>query len=244
MDIDFTGKTALVTGAGKGIGKATVKLLAKCGANIIALSRTKADLDSLKLEVPTKFTPVVADLMKLDEAIKAIEATGEHIDLLVNNAGLVILKETIDVTEEDIDRSMIINVKAPIRLSQLVARDLIKRGTGGAIVNVSTVLTQINSAGQIPYTMTKAAMDNATMAMGVELAKHKIRVNSVLPGLVDTPHGNQYPPEVVQMVLKRFPRGQRAGADEIADTIVYLLSDRASNITGTKIVTDGGMLAN
>ena len=78
-------------------------MLAKCGANIVALSRTKSDLDSLKTEVQTKFTPVVADLMKLDEAVKAIEATGEHIDLLVNNAGLVVLKETIDVTEEDID---------------------------------------------------------------------------------------------------------------------------------------------
>ena len=139
---------------------------------------------------------------------------------------------------------MIINVKAPIRLSQLVARGLIKRGKGGAIVNVSTVLTQIASAGQIPYTVTKAAMDNATTAMAVELAKHKIRVNSVLPGLVDPPLASQYPPEIVQMILKRYPRGQRAGADEIADTIVYLLSERASNISGTNIVTDGGMLVN
>ncbi|CAB4035123.1 L-xylulose reductase-like, partial [Paramuricea clavata] len=124
--------------------------------------------------VQTKFTPVVADLMKLDEAVKAIEATGEHIDLLVNNAGLVILKETIDVTEEDIDQSTIIHVKVPICLSQLVARDLIKRGTSGAIVNISTTVSKIASAGRMPYTMTKVAMNNATMAMAVELAKHKV----------------------------------------------------------------------
>ncbi|XP_046849020.1 L-xylulose reductase-like [Xenia sp. Carnegie-2017] len=241
MDIDFKGKTALVTGAGKGIGRATVKLLSKCGANIVALSRTKSDLDSLKDEVSTKFVPVVADLMKLDDAIKAIEATGEPIDLLVNNAAMVILKETLDVTDDDIDRSVTINMKAPLRLSQFVARDLIKRKKPGAIVNISTTITQFASAGYMPYTMSKAALDNATIAMAAELAKHKIRVNSVLPGLVDTPFATTIPREVIENFLVNIPRGERASSEDIADTIVYLLSDRASNIVGSKIVSDGGM---
>ncbi|CAB3990735.1 L-xylulose reductase [Paramuricea clavata] len=245
MEINLTGKTALVTGAGKGIGRATAILLAKCGANVIALSRTQNDLDSLKTEVSGNIKTICADLLNLDEAVKAIESTDDHIDLLVNNAGYLVHMNILDVTENEISKAIKVNLTAPLRLSQMVARDLIKRNVGGAIVNISTVVSDRFSGHTAPYGFSKAALDNLTKTLAVELAPHKIRVNSVLPGLTLTPTIQSYiESDGVQGVLAQTPRGQIADPKEIAHSIVYLLSDFASNITGAMIASDGGFLAN
>ncbi|XP_028403564.1 L-xylulose reductase-like [Dendronephthya gigantea] len=247
MEIKFGGKTALVTGAGKGIGRATALLLGQCGANVIALSRTQSDLDSLKVEMSgCNIKTICADLFDLNETIKAVESISDHIDFLVNNAAYCThTPNVLDLTEEEINKAIKLNLTVPLRLSQVVARDLIKRGVGGAIVNVSSVVGERFCAHTTPYGFSKAALDNLTMVLAAELAPHKIRVNSILPGVTKTPIVMQFlESEAVQRVVTRTPRGQTAEPKEIAHTIVYLLSDFASNITGGKIVSDGGFLAN
>ena len=186
-------------------------------------------------------------MINLDEAIKAIQSTtAEHIDLLVNNAAYAVhIESVLDVTEDDINTAIKVNLTAPLRLSQIVARGLIKRGAGGAIVNVSSVVSDRFCGNTAPYGISKAALDNLTKTLAVELAPHKIRVNSVLPGLTATPIMQKYAEvENVKSILRQTPKGQMADPKEIAHTIVYLLSDFASNITGEQLASDGGFLAN
>ncbi|CAB3992661.1 Hypothetical predicted protein, partial [Paramuricea clavata] len=123
------------------IGRATAILLAECGANVIALSRTQSDLDSLK-EISGNIKTICADLLNLDEAVKAIESTDDHIDLLVNNAAQITPQcSVLDITEDELNKTIKVNLTTPLRLSQMVARDLIKRGVSGAIVNVSSIIS-------------------------------------------------------------------------------------------------------
>ncbi|XP_046849340.1 L-xylulose reductase-like [Xenia sp. Carnegie-2017] len=246
MNIDLTGKTALVTGAGKGIGRATSILLAECGASVIALSRTQADLDSLVAECGGNVKTICADLVELDTAIKEIQSSCDHIDLLVNNAACLIhIPSILNVTEDDINKAVKLNVTVPLCLSQMISRDLIKRGLGGAIVNVSSVVADRFSGSTAPYGITKAALDNLTKTFAIELAPYKIRVNSILPGLTNTPSVQGcIELQGVQALLKQTPKGQMAEAREIAQTIVYLLSDYSNNITGARIVCDGGFHCN
>ena len=133
---DFSGKRALVTGAGKGIGRATVKALVECGAEVVALSRTQSDLDSLKKEV-NGIKTVCVDLQDLKSTLKEVESIGP-IHLLVNNAAVAMLQPFLEVTEEAYDISMSINVKAVLFLTQAVVKGMVERGEKGSIVNISS----------------------------------------------------------------------------------------------------------
>jgi len=242
MDINFKGQRALVTGAGKGIGRSTAKMLVECGAEVIALSRTQADLDSLKEEVPTIQT-VCLDLSDIKAATKKIESLGD-IHLLVNNAGIAILGPFEEIKFEDFDKIFSVNVKAPLFIAQVVAKQMIARGSGGAIVNVSSQASMIALKDHTLYCSTKAAMDMFTKSLALELGPHKIRVNAVNPTVVMTDMGRigWSDPAKAKPMLDTIPLGRFAEVEEVVHSIIYLLSDKANMITGTMLPIDGGRL--
>lgn len=243
MDINFSGKRALVTGAGKGIGRSTAKMLVKCGAEVIALSRTQADLNSLKKEEPAIQT-VCIDLCDIEAALKTIESLGD-IHLLVNNAGIAILGPFKEANLEDFDKIFSVNVKAPMFIAQVVAKKMIAGGFGGAIVNVSSQASKKALKDHTLYCSTKAALDMLTKSLALELGPHQIRVNAVNPTVVLTDMGRLgwSDPIKAKPMLDQIPLGRFAEVEEVVHAIVYLLSDKASMINGTILPVDGGFLA-
>jgi len=243
MDIRFDGKRALVTGAGKGIGRDTAKLLAKCGAEVFALSRTQSDLDSLKEEAPS-INILCVDLGDRQTTKAAVENIGP-IDLLVNNAAVAALEPFLEVTPELFEKMMDINVRAAIQVSQIAARTMIARKSGGAIVNLSSQASLVALANHTVYCATKAALDSVTRNMAMELGPHQIRVNAVNPTVVNTAMGKVgwSKPEKADPMRARIPLGRFAEPEDVVNVIVFLLSDRSAMINGATLPIDGGFTA-
>lgn len=243
MEITFTGKRALVTGAGKGIGRDAVKALLKCGAEVIAVSRTQTDLDSLKAECPS-VTPVCVDLADWDSTGKALQDVGP-VDLLVNNAAVATLQPFLEVTPQEFDKSFSVNVKAALRVAQIVARGMKSRGSGGSIVNVSSQASQCALQDHAVYCATKGALDMLTKVMALELGPHKIRVNSVNPTVVMTAMGRigWSDPMKAGPMMSRIPLGKFAEVEDVVNAILFLLSEKSAMITGATLPVDGGFLA-
>ena len=238
---DFTGKRAIVTGAGKGIGRSIAAMLAKRGATVVAMTRTAADLDSLAAE--TGCIPSIVDLADLD-ATRAAIRKALPADYLVNNAAIAILDPFLDMTPESFDKMMTVNVMAPILLTQEFARDLIARKQKGAIVNISSTASFVGIPDHLAYCASKGALDAATRVMAVELGPHGIRANSVNPTVTLTPMGIKAwsDPAKASGVLGRIPVGRFAEPDENAEATLFLLSDAASMINGVTLRVDGGFL--
>ncbi|XP_071443322.1 L-xylulose reductase isoform X2 [Hetaerina americana] len=241
MEINFNGKRALVTGAGQ--GRETTKRLADCGAQVIALSRTREHLDSLAAETQG-IEVICVDLADWEKTRNALKSIG-HIDLLVNNAAIALLEPFIDIKPENIDRSFDVNVKAVVNVSQMIARGMIERKTGGSIVNVSSQASQAALQDHAVYCATKGALDMMSKVMALELGPNKIRVNCVNPTVVMTAMGKigWSKPEKANPMLNKIPLGRFADVHEVVDVILFLLSDKASMITGTTVPIDGGFLA-
>ncbi|XP_030894803.1 L-xylulose reductase isoform X1 [Leptonychotes weddellii] len=253
MELGLAGRRALVTGAGKGIGRGTVQALHAAGVQVVAVSRTRADLDSLVRECPG-VEPVCVDLGDWEATERALGNVGP-VDLLVNNAGVALLQPFLEVTKEAYDTSFNVNLRAVIQVSQfcvmlplqfqIVARGLIARGAPGSIVNVSSQASQRAITNHSVYCSTKGAMDMLTKAMALELGPHKIRVNAVNPTVVMTPMGqaNWSNPQKAKTMLDRIPLGKFAEVENVVDIILFLLSDRSSMTTGSTVPVDGGFLA-
>ncbi|CAN0127391.1 unnamed protein product [Rangifer tarandus platyrhynchus] len=243
MKLNFSGLRALVTGAGKGIGRDTVKALHASGARVVAVSRTNADLVSLSKECPG-MEPVCVDLGDWEATEKALGGVGP-VDLLVNNAAVALMKPFLETTKEAFDRSFHVNLRAVFQVSQIVARGMISRGVPGSIVNVSSMVAHVTFPNLAVYSSTKGALDILTKVMAVELGPHKIRVNAVNPTVVMTPMGQASwsDPQKAKAMLDRIPLGRFAEVENVVDTILFLLSDRSSMITGSTVAVDGGFLA-
>uniref|UniRef100_A0A8D1DRE2 L-xylulose reductase n=1 Tax=Sus scrofa TaxID=9823 RepID=A0A8D1DRE2_PIG len=211
MELGLAGRRALVTGAGKGIGRSTVQALHAAGAQVVAVSRTQADLDSLVRECPG-VEPVCVDLGDWEATERALGGVGP-VDLLVNNAAVALMQPFLEVTKEACDRSFEVNLRAVIQVSQIVARGLIARGAPGSIVNVSSQASQRALPNHSVYCSTKGALDMLTKMMALELGPHKIRVNAVNPTVVMTPMGraNWSNPPKAKAMLDRIPLGRFAG---------------------------------
>ena len=238
----FEGKTAIVTGAGKGIGKATAIELAKRGTKVIALSRTQSDLDQLHDQIGS--TSFVIDLANNADVRSTMKAVGTA-DYLVNCAGTNVLQNFLEMTEDAYEFIMGVNLRAALICAQCFARDRIANGGGGAIVNVSSIAGQRGFEDHVVYAASKAGLDGATRVMAKELGSHGIRVNAVAPTITMTElaaeawsEPSKKEPMMVRHPLKRF-----AEVEDVAKTIVMLLSDDVPVVTGSVIPVDCGFLA-
>jgi NAD(P)-dependent dehydrogenase (short-subunit alcohol dehydrogenase family) len=233
MDLfDLKGKTAVVTGAARGIGKATAALLEKAGATV-----ARIDIDA----APGIISADVADEQAIERAFAKIGA----IDILVNNAGIAIRKNALEISREDWDRVLAVNVSGLFLCSRIAARSMKQRG-GGAIVNLASIMGF--SGGIFPnpaYQTSKGAVVNMTRALALEFAEHKIRVNAVAPTFVRTPltapvFAN---PEVLKKVMEHTPLGVLPEVDDIAAAVLFLAGPAARCITGVTLPVDSGYLA-
>ncbi|CAG0880379.1 unnamed protein product [Cyprideis torosa] len=240
-------KRILVTGAGRGIGRALVKRLYGIGAQVIALSKTKDFLESLKSECPD-IQIVQQDLSNWNETRERVEwrplESLPSVDGLVNNAGISILEPFLEVKEETFDKLMNVNVKAVLNVSQIIATRMIKDGKEGSIVNISSIGGIHPRRNHFSYNTSKAALDMMTKVMALELGPHKIRTNSLNPGITMTDMGKMAwsDPEKVDPELQRTPLKRFAEVEEVVDGICFLLSPSSAIINGACIVQDGGRI--
>lgn len=240
--MDFTGKTILVTGAGKGIGRAIAKLAAARGASVVAMTRTASDLESLEAEIGCR--SIVVDLSDA-AATRAAAREAMPVDYLVNNAGTTALDSVLDVSAETFDLLYAVNTRAPLILAQEYAKDRIAKGLGGAIVNVSSISSFIGFADHAAYCATKGALDAMTRVMANELGRKGIRVNAVNPTVTLTPMAVKAwsDPDKAGGMLSRIPLGRFAEPNEVAEVILYLLGDRAAMVNGVTMPVDGGFMS-
>ena len=244
-------KTAVVTGAGKGIGRACAIALAEAGANLVIISRTKKDLDQVskiikKLRVKCK--SYACDITNYDQIKEIINAQAK-IDILVNNAGNNIPEHFTKVKTKNMEYLVKINTIASFNLAQLCALKMIKsknrKRNGGAIVNMSSQMGHVGGPIRSVYNMTKFGLEGLTKGMSIDLAKYNIRVNTVCPTFVVTPMTKKFfkDKKFIKEVLGNIPLGRFAELSDVATAVVYLASDAASMITGTSLLVDGGWTA-
>ena len=244
-------KTAIVTGAGKGLGRACAIALAEAGANLIIISRTKKDLDEVSKKVKklkVKCKSYVCDITKYNE-IKDIINKQSKIDILVNNAGNNIPEHFTKVKTRNMEYLVKINTVATFNLAQLCALKMIKsknrKKIGGVIVNMSSQMGHVGGPIRSVYNMNKLGLECLTKGMSLDLAKYNIRVNTVCPTFVVTPITKKFlkNKKFKKETLNNIPLGRFAELSEVASSVVFLASDAASMITGTSLLVDGGWTA-
>ena len=244
-------KIALVTGAGKGLGKACAIALAEAGANLIIISRTNKDLNQVSKVIKkfkVKCKSYVCDITNYNE-IKKIINKQTRIDVLVNNAGTNIPEYFTKVKRENMEYMVKINNIAAFNLAQLCAVKMIKtknrKKIGGSIVNMSSQMGHVSAPKRTVYSMNKFGVEGLTKGMALELAKYNIRVNAISPTFVVTPMTKKFlkNKKFKRDVLNNIPLGRFAELPEISSAVVFLASDAASMITGTSLLVDGGWTA-
>jgi NAD(P)-dependent dehydrogenase (short-subunit alcohol dehydrogenase family) len=239
------GRTALVTGASRGIGAATARALDQAGARVAVVSRRGPDLDEVGSRLVHESLTVAADLREAgfaaDVAAQVLEAFGA-VDILVNNAAAAARLDTVDTDAVLIDELLAVNVRAPLLLTAAVVPSMTARHRG-SIINLSSVSALVGTPRRAAYAASKGALDAATRSLAIELGPHGIRVNSVAPGVVDTAlwARNRAVPGVIESIEGQTPLRRWAVPEDIADVIVFLASDAARFITGETISVDGGM---
>ncbi len=244
-------KTALVTGSGKGIGKACAIALAEAGANVIILSRTKKDLLIVQNKIKKlkkKCSYYVCDVTNFEE-IKKIFSEINKLDILVNNAGTNRPEYFTKIKRKDMSEVVDLNIKASFDIAQLATKVMLKsknrKKIGGSIINISSQLGKVGAPLRSVYNMTKFGIEGLTKGMAIDLAKHNIRVNSVCPTFVETPMVKKFfkDKSFKNSVIKNIPLGKVATESDIASAVVYLASDAASMMTGSSLIIDGGWTA-
>jgi glucose 1-dehydrogenase len=249
--MNLKGKVAIVTGGNSGIGMAIVLELARQGASVIidyvahpeateALEKQLAALGEQAIGVDADVSKV-ADLQKLVDA--AVAKFG-RLDVMVNNAGVETRTSVLDTTEAQYEKVLEINLKSAFFGTQLAAKQMMKQGTGGRIVNITSVHEDWPMPGNIAYCLSKGGMRMLTRTAGVELAPHKILVAGVGPGAVATPinTSTMNDPTLLKKLDDAIPVGRMAQPSEIASVVAFLASDAASYITATTIFADGGIM--
>jgi NAD(P)-dependent dehydrogenase (short-subunit alcohol dehydrogenase family) len=211
--INLKNRYALVTGAGKGLGRACSIALAEAGATIIALSRTQSDLDKLEKEIKKvkgKTIKILCDVMNYEETKSKLEKI-KIIDILVNNAGTNLPEPFVEVKQKSMNYLVDLNLKAAFNVAQLVVKKMLKnKKRSGSIINMSSQLGHVGCEGRNVYNMTKFGIEGLTKGMGVELAKHNIRVNTVAPTFVATPMVKNFfkNKKFKKSALSRIPMGK------------------------------------
>ena len=249
--IDLRNKTALVTGAGKGLGKATAIALAEAGAKVVIVSRTLSDLIKVeKLIKKTKgsclkFECDVTDLNKFKDILKKIK----KLDILVNNAGNNRPEHFTKVKKENMEYLVELNMKAAFNVAQMCSQKMVefksRKKVGGSIINMSSQLGKVGAPIRSVYNMTKFGLEGLTRGMAIELGKYNIRVNTVCPTFVATPMVKEFfkNKKFKQQVLENIPLGRLAEENDVSTAVAFLAADSSNSITGTSFMVDGGWTA-
>lgn len=235
-------RTVVITGAGRGLGKACVQTAVSCGAQVIAVARTVEDLDLLQSEFGSSLTAWSHDV--LDPAFHQRLAELDSLDGLINNAGTNRVGYMTDQSVEDLDAVVNLNVRSPWLVSQAAVK-VMRRSGGGSIVNMSSQMGHVGSPERTLYCMSKHAVEGLTRAMAVELASDNIRVNSVAPTFVKTPLTEPMLAEqdFSDFVMGMIPMKKLASLDAVANACIFLLSDLSDSTTGSCMKVDGGWTA-
>jgi NAD(P)-dependent dehydrogenase (short-subunit alcohol dehydrogenase family) len=250
MTYDFKGKTAVVTGASRGIGAAIVRTLAADGAKVALVARTGDAIRKLAAEVGNGAAAIEADMASADgwraAAEQALKALGE-IDILVNNAGVSAAQAMGKVTPDGLDETLNVNVRNLILLTDALSASLIKRK--GAVINISSVSAFSGALGQIAYSTSKGAVNSFTRNASIDFGRAGVRVNAIAPGVIDdgmwsTAFSKGLDREkTLERMGRLVPLEKRWGsAQNIADAVAFLASDKAAYITGQVLRVDGGMI--
>jgi NAD(P)-dependent dehydrogenase (short-subunit alcohol dehydrogenase family) len=241
------GKRALVTGAGRGLGLGFATALADAGAHVALAARTGEEVEEAAAalrERGHRAEPLVMDVTDL-AAMQATIAAAEPFDILVNNAGTNRPAPFVDVTAEDFDAIFSINVRAAFFVAQACARKLIEAKRPGSIINISSQMGHVGGARRTVYCASKHAMEGFTKAMAIELAPHRIRVNTIGPTFIETPLTRPFFENEAfrKDVLGKIKLGRLGQVEELMGAVVFLASDASSLMTGTSMVIDGGWTA-
>lgn len=246
-------KVAVITGADSGIGRAIAIQFASEGATVVinyAHAKDKANevLQTIQ-QKQGKALVIQADVSQYQQAMGLIQQTVEHfnrLDIMVNNAGMEIHSPFVDVTEEQFDRVVGVDLKGAFFCAQAAAREMIKRKTAGRIINISSVHEDLPMPQNVPYCCAKGGMRMLARTICLELAPNNITVNNIAPGAVHTPIDRdvEADPEKMAALLKEIPLHRMAQPEEIAKLALYLASDAASYITGSTYIIDGGLTVN
>jgi NAD(P)-dependent dehydrogenase (short-subunit alcohol dehydrogenase family) len=241
------GKTALVTGAGRGIGRAVALALAAAGAELVLVSRTPSELDTVAREIASSGGKGRTLPFDVTDSAAVRHAVGDlgALDILVNNAGLNRPQPFLEVDEDTLDRLLALNVRAAFLVAQAAARRMVAQGEG-VIINMSSQMGHVGSErDRTVYVMTKHAIEGLTKAMAVELAPEGVRVVSIAPTFIDTPLVRPFfdDPTFRKWVLDRIPLGRLGTVEEVASAVVFLASPAAALVTGSSLLADGGWTA-
>lgn len=244
----FAGKVAVITGGARGIGRACAERFLSEGASVAIADIDAAAVEQTAAELggPDRVRGIVTDVAQKDQVdalvAQTVAAFG-RLDIMVNNAGIAQVKEYLDITPEDFDRVLGVNLKGVFLGVQAAARQMIAQGEGGVIINMSSINSGLANPNLATYAISKGGINQATSTAAVAFAPHGIRVCGVGPGTIDTemikgPFTNRAGGNDV--ILSRTPMGRLGRADEIASVVAFLASDDASYFTGETIYPDGG----
>lgn len=244
---NFTGKTIIITGASRGIGKSIAIQLAACGANIALIARNQKDLDLVQNTInhsggkAHSFIGDVSCFKSFSDIVTQTINKWEKIDVLVNNAGITQDNIILRMKENEWDNVMNINLKGCFNGIKAVTRPMMKN-KGGRIINITSVIGQIGNPGQSNYAASKAGIIGLTKSIAKELGSRNITINAVAPGYISTYMTDQLESDIKEKLITSIPLGRLGKPEDVANIVCFLASDEASYITGQTFNVDGGMV--
>jgi len=244
---NLSNKTAIITGASRGIGKSIAMKLASCGANIILVSRNKGDLNIIEKEINTsggKAHAIAGDISNMESFLNIINQTiskWEKIDILINNAGITRDNIIMRMKEDEWDNVINTNLKGCFNGIKAVSRHMIKNKYG-KIINITSVIGQIGNVGQSNYAAAKAGIIGLTKSTAKELGSRNITINAIAPGYISTSMTKKLKDEIKKKLESSIPLGRLGKPEDVANLVCFLVSDEANYITGQTFNVDGGMV--